>query len=238
MTIARHQSSPSLTEGAYLALRGDLLTCRIRPGEKIKILDVAQRLGVNAGAVREALSRLSSQGLVDLESQRGFRAARVSRSDLHDLTRTRIQIETLCFESAVARGDLDWEGRILATFHKLVHLPEFTTEMGHDMPNRAWVDAHAEFHECLVSACASKWLLEIRASLYAQSERYRQLSVPFRIGADRTLYIAAQENEHRKLMEAALARDHRVMSEVLEAHFGRTPSLIEGLAGTIDLLDA
>ena len=58
------EGTPSLTEGAYQALRDDILSCRIRPGDKLKINELSLRLGVNLGAVRESLSRLSSEGLV------------------------------------------------------------------------------------------------------------------------------------------------------------------------------
>ena len=68
-------SSSSLTQGAYEALRGDLLACRILPGSRLKIQELCSRLSVSLGAIREALSRLSSESLVIAEPQRGFRVA-------------------------------------------------------------------------------------------------------------------------------------------------------------------
>jgi DNA-binding GntR family transcriptional regulator len=222
--------TPSLTEGVYRALRDDLLACRIRPGEKLKIAELALHYGVNAGAVRESLARLSSEGFAVLEAQRGFRAAPVSLSDLRDLTRTRIEIEMLCLTSALARGDVDWEARLIAAFHRLEHTPEFETDADGEDLNAAWMQVHAAFHEALVEACDSVWLLRIRAQLYAQSERYRRLSVPLRLARDRNAYLATQSRDHRALMDAALARDTARLGGLVSEHFGRTADLVQVLA--------
>src|ERR1700678_3888046 len=98
-----NQETPaSLTQAAYLRLRADLLACRIRPGERVKINDVCRQFAVSLGAVREALARLTSEGLVVAEPQRGFRAAPITADELRDLTMVRIEIEGLCLRRAVA----------------------------------------------------------------------------------------------------------------------------------------
>lgn len=223
------QPSPaqSQTEATYLRLREELISCRIKPGQKLVINELTARYGVNLGAVREALSRLTSEELVTSESQRGFRAAGVSISDLLDLTRTRIHIETLCLESALVHGDLDWETRIVATYHRLSR----TSELDKDAPDvvsEAWATAHSNFHAALVAGCESNWLLRLQAILYAQSERYRRLSIPLRM-ADTSLqtsHKAAQDRDHKMLMEAALARDIDKMKELMEAHLQHTADIV------------
>src|SRR5215813_14549467 len=118
------ESSHNLTQGAYEALRADLLACRIAPGSRLKIQDLCQQHEVSLGAIREALSRLTSDGLVVAEPQRGFRAAPISPEDLRDLTMVRIEIDTLCLRQAVARGDVDWEARLVAAYHRLSRTPQ------------------------------------------------------------------------------------------------------------------
>src|ERR1041385_4027740 len=112
-TIAR-EASVNLTQRAYEDLRADILSCRIPPGAKLKIQDLCTQFSVSLGAIREALSRLTSEGLVTAEPQRGFRAAPISAEDLQDLTRTRIQIETLCIRRAIEVGDVAWESQLVA----------------------------------------------------------------------------------------------------------------------------
>ena len=65
-------------DGAYEALRADLLACRVAPGSRLKIQELCLQHAVSLGAIREALSRLTSEGLVVAEPQRGFRV-RVER---------------------------------------------------------------------------------------------------------------------------------------------------------------
>lgn len=79
--------SASLTERAYQRLRDDLLTCRLAPGDRLSIKELSAELGVSLGAVREALSRLTSEGFVTAQPQRGFRAAPITVEDLIDLVR-------------------------------------------------------------------------------------------------------------------------------------------------------
>lgn len=205
----------SLTQEAYERLRADLLACRLKPGERLRINDLCKHLSVSLGAVREALSRLTSEGLVSAEPQRGFRAAPISATELKDLTMVRTEIDGLCLRRAIAAGDVAWEGRIVASYHQLSRTPYHAP----DDPQRLsdeFSRVHANFHEELVSACDSRWLRRLRGMLFAQSERYRGLSVPLaRFDRDRN-------REHRELMEAVLARDADTAVASMKAHVETT----------------
>lgn len=217
--VASVPDASSLTQAAYEHLRADLLACRLRPGVRLKISELCQSLSVSLSAVREALSRLTSEGLVVAEPQRGFRVASISVEELRDLTGVRAGIEGMCLERAIAVGDVTWEARLVASFHRLSRTPE--REPG-DMErmNEAWSAAHAAYHEALVAACDSPWLLRLRGILYAQSERYRRLSVPLAEGA-RDL-----DREHREIMEAALAHDAALAKALMTEHIERTTRVL------------
>jgi DNA-binding GntR family transcriptional regulator len=224
-------TNQSLTETAYESLRADLLACRLAPGDKLNINDLASRLQVSLGAVREALSRLTAEELVTLEAHRGFRAAPVSVSELHDLTSTRIEIESSCLRRAIELGDVEWETGIVAAFHRLSRTPERAA--GAELQiNEDWSRAHKGFHRALVAACDSPWRLRLRDYLYDQTERYRRLSVPAS-GDARDLGA-----EHRALMEATLARESDRAVHLLQQHFrvtaGRVASLAAHDRGEID----
>jgi DNA-binding GntR family transcriptional regulator len=209
----------SLTQDAYERVRADLLACRLKPGERLRINDLCKRLSVSLGAVREALSRLTSEGLVSAEPQLGFRVAPISVSDLQDLSMVRIEIEGLCLRQAISEGDIAWESRIVAAYHRLSRTP-------HNAPddpmrlNDDFAAAHAEFHQALVSACSSPWLHRIRHILFAQSARYVALSVPLaRRDRDRNL-------EHRELMDAVIGRDADRAAELMTAHLNLTTRIL------------
>jgi DNA-binding GntR family transcriptional regulator len=212
-------AAQNLTQGAYEALRAELLSCRIPPGSRLKSQELADRLEVSVGAVREALSRLTAEGLVVAEPQRGFRAAEISAGDLEDLTRVRIEIESLCLRNSLAQGGLDWEARLVAAYHRLSRTPERAPDDQH-RTNDAWADAHSAFHTALVEACDSPWLLRLHAMLYAQSERYRRLSMPL------ARRIRNVDGEHKDLMTAALARDADRAVALLAQHLSATTRIL------------
>lgn len=215
----RDAASASVTESVYTRLRGDLLSCRLVPGQKLKIDALCQRLAAGSSAVREALSRLASDGFVLAEPQRGFRVAPLSLDELRDLTSTRCRIEELCLRDALAQGDLEWETQLIAAHHRLAR----TEVAAPDDPDRysdAYAEAHTQFHAALVAGCRSQWLLRLRVLLYTQQARYRWLSRPLaRVERDLEL-------EHLAIAEAALAREADRAVELLTAHLCLTAQVI------------
>ena len=201
----------SITEAVYRAIRADLLACRDLPGQKLRIAALATRHRASAGAVREALSRLTAEGLVIAEPQRGFQAAQISADELTDLTAARLEVESACLRTSISHGDPAWEDGLRAALHRLGRTPMRPLD-GAQRVDEAWVAAHGDFHEALVAGCPSRTLLQIRRRLYAHSERYRQLSVPL------AEFRRDLDAEHRSLMEAALARDVTRALDVLRAH--------------------
>lgn len=71
----------SATHGCYLTLRNMILTGELLPGQKLKIEQLRGLLNTGASPVREALSLLTSDMLVERIDQRGFRAAPVGKTN-------------------------------------------------------------------------------------------------------------------------------------------------------------
>ncbi len=209
----------SVTERVHAALRADLLACRLAPGQKLKIDELCRRFGVGSSAVREALSRLVSEGFVDSEPQRGFRVKPLSLDELRDLTDTRCQIEGLCIADSLARGDLEWETHLIASLHRLSRTP-VQAEGDQKRYGEAFAVAHQAFHQALVAACRSPWLLKLRTLLSIQHERYRWLSRPLaRIERD-------LDTEHRAIAAAAVARDGPKTVALMDEHLRQTARII------------
>lgn len=211
-------ASVSLTQSVYERVRADVISCRLRPGQKIVIGELCKAHAVSLGAVREALSRLTSEGLVVAEPQRGFRAAPISEADLRQLTEARIHVECLCLRRAVEVGDVAWEARLVAAFHALSRTAEREGDAG--QISEAWATAHAHYHAALVEACDNAWFLRMRSGLYTQAERYRRLSATVDRG-DRDLAA-----EHRAIVDAALARDAGGAVQALQRHLAATTLIL------------
>jgi len=213
----------SLTSLAFERLRQDILLGRLTPSERLRIQALSERYEVGATAIREALSRLVTDGLVVSEDQRGFAVAPVSREDLLDLTQTRVQIEQMALRMAVARGDLEWESEVMSSLHRLSRLE---TQPWSDDLLANWAKAHRQFHEALTGGCGSLWTQRLCRLLYDKSERYRNLSAAE--GKQRGRDVT---NEHKELADAALARDAETLCRAIEVHFRKTAELIvNGLA--------
>ncbi|MGY3484764.1 DNA-binding GntR family transcriptional regulator [Bradyrhizobium sp. USDA 4011] len=208
----------SLTQSVYQDLRTKLLNGDLRPGEKLKISTLCETLSVNLSAVREALARLTSEGLVIAEPQRGFRVAPISVDDLVQLTDARVHIETLCLARSIENGDLNWETSIVASLHRLLHTPRFDASGKNLSPN--WASAHSLFHTSLVAACDNVWLLRMREMLTTQSDRYRWLSAATS-GKKRDL-----DKEHSKIADAVIAKDPVLSAKLMSTHMRLTTEIL------------
>ena len=215
MAVRVSTSGGSLTQTAYERLRHDLLSGKLKPGERLKISELCSVMALNLSAVREALARLTAEGLVTAEPQRGFCAARISMADLTDLTKVRIEIETLAIRRSILLGDIAWESSVLAAFHSMSRTQRLPVNIK-PSESASWSAFHSAFHHALCAACDSPWLLRIRDMLFSQSERYRMLSGLIAAN-DRNI-----EDEHRSIMEAVLDRDADRACALITDHFERT----------------
>lgn len=211
----------TLTSAVLERLRSDILTTRLLPGQKLNVASLAKQFSVSLAAVREALSRLVADGLVQVSDQRGFRVSPVSQADLEDVTQTRIDIEGLALRRSIERGDADWLASVEREFVALCAIP-FLDVDGLNMHNEAWIARHRIFHRTLVNACGSSWLLGFREVLHEQSERYRRLSIPREKNETRDV-----EAEHRRIVNAVRCRDADAAVAALADHFMTTMRFVK-----------
>lgn len=196
----------------YQTLRAGILGGEIPPGDKVRTQEYCQRFGVSLGAVREALSQLMAEGLVVAEAHRGYTAAPISIEDLKDLTRVRMEIETLCLTWSMEAGQVEWESEVIAATHRLTRTYRVDARSG---PSAQWIAAHDGYHTALASACGSPRLLQIRKQLYDKSERYRKMESTLpreRNAAD----------EHQRLADAVIGRNVALATKLMKAHIALT----------------
>jgi DNA-binding GntR family transcriptional regulator len=196
-----------------------LLDCRFESGEPLRIGELQKSLDASQGAVREALSRLTSEGLVEARPQHGFRVTPISTADFRDLTAARIQIEEICLRHAIEAGDVRWEARIVAAFHQLSRTA-FLEPRARGGCDRRLVALHHSFLDVLVSSPGSFWLARVRQMLQVQEFRYYGRLTSFK-PAERDLV-----GELREVMEAVIARDAARASQLLVLHMRRTADLL------------
>lgn len=214
--------SRTLVERARDALRDDILSGRLRPGERVHLNDAANRLGVSPGPVREALRALASEGLVIPLSQRGYRVTEVSIDDLNDTYRLRQILDPLAVSLAVPHLTREQIDDITDAFEKLAVAFE-----SNDWAGISW--HHRRFHFGIYNACGSPWLIRILAMLWDNSARYQRISA-----YGRGSHLERKE-EHRKILQACREGNAEQASIFMRDHLARTERTVEQLnASKID----
>ncbi|MEV0264109.1 GntR family transcriptional regulator [Streptomyces sp. NPDC050617] len=209
-----------LSEQVYARLRDAIMRGEYAPGDALKPQDLAREQGVSLAVVREALVRVAGEGLADRLPNRGFAVPDCSDRRWQEIAEARRTIEPVVLRMSVERGDIDWEARVRAAHHRLTRTPVYVPEEG-EYYSGAWSEAHRDFHRALLEGCGNPVLLETFDRMWTASELTRRWSTwraPDRDGAE----------EHRRLEEAALARDADAAAEVLARHLTLTAAVLAG----------
>ena len=223
----------TLARQAQNLLRHDILSGGLLPGERLRTKALQTRYGLGLSPLRESLQRLSAEGLVVMDEQRGFSVAPVSLDELKDLTLARSSLESIMLPLAIAHGDADWEANILAAFHRLSRAP-LPTGPKDDEAARQWELRHRAFHAALVAGCGSPWLMRLHDQLVDQTERYRMIRLQRM--SKRKLKARDVHAEHQGLMDAVLerkaAQSVALMRDHLQATFEATAQWLPAQTGS------
>ncbi len=206
-------SKQNLGVSAYQWLKRDIIRGVFTPGEKLLMSGLKARYGLGIGPLREALSQLVAESLVIAISQRGYRVAPMSLSELADLYDARAQLEGLILELAIQRGGDDWEAEILAKAHTLAKVTEVNSS---EELLDVWDTRHKAFHTAIAAGCNSPHLLKVRESLFDQVERYRHLWLRETVFSAEAL--ERKRREHAALVEVILSRDAPRAAEMMREH--------------------
>jgi len=202
-------------------IRADILSGRLRPGQRLKFPELSEQYGVSTGAVREALLKLVAKNLVSSEAHHGFQVTAVTARGLADLTDARTEIESLTLRRAIREGDLAWQAQVLAAHHTF----EQTPHGDGDQPSEAWLIAHTDFHTALLAGCANPRLRDLAASLREEAELYRRWSRPSPADAHRWTEQAVHD-EHRDLLDAVMARNSDQADAALRRLIASTSTML------------
>jgi len=220
-TASNNQNGQISTQASsvYDRLQSDILTGKLKPGQKLRLKDLIEQYDTGNSPLREALNRLSANGMVVREENRGFRVPPASTDELMEITRTRCWLEEIALRDSIKNGDSDWEERIVLAFHWLARAARSTDEST-KTTSPEWEEHHREFHLALISACNSSILIDFCAELHQRSFRYRNL-------AEVVEYRDRHElEEHEELQQAVLNRDADKAVDLLKKHYTVTSEIL------------
>ena len=206
----------SATQRAYEELRRLILIGHYKPGEKLKIDTLRKLLNIGASPIREALSLLTSDQLVERLDQRGFRAAETGQENFEEILKLRCTLEEMALRESIANATDRWEENIVLCHHRMMRSPRDEIEK--------FEERHKSFHMALLMGCASPILLRYCSQLYDLNVRYRYLALQSKNYLKRDI-----SKEHQDIMDAAIAKNADLASERLLNHYRQTGAYLTGL---------
>ncbi len=218
-----HDDTRSATQRAYQDIRKLIIGGEIPPGERLKVESLKTLLSTGASPIREALSLLTSDQLVERIDQRGFRSAPASKERFREILMLRCQLEDLAIRGSIQSGDSDWEERLVLSHYRLQQANRDKVD--------DWEEQHRAFHNALLDGCGSPILLRFCNQLYDLNIRYRFLAG--RSGGYSKRDIG---NEHQNILDATLARDESAASSQLVQHYTLTGEFLADQFDDSDLI--
>jgi DNA-binding GntR family transcriptional regulator len=200
---------PTLGLQAYDALRGMLASGRLEPGMQLVNRKLADEIGMSMTPVREAVTRLASEGLVEHVPGAGAFVRRITRQELAQLYDVREALEPVAATQAAAHAtaaEIAELRAIAARSFRLIREIAARPERHADTPlMAAWIDADRGFHEILFAAARNRWLSKIATDMKLLAYGFTPQR---RIPEFLTVAAAVQTwRGHRRLVRALATRN-------------------------------
>jgi len=229
----RHVSRATLAMQLEAALRADILSGELVPGQRLRAAEIAPRYGVSATPLREAFQRLAVEGLVILDPRLGAAVSQLSRDDLRDVYDVRAVLESEALRRSMAAGDDEWLASVRIALDDLRSITSARSRGGilggrEASSATAWSAAHRAFDRSLYGASKSTWLLRFIDTMSERCERYRLAASELK-DVD-TTWLA----EHEAIFAAVEAGDQDAAVSALRQHLADSALLLEQqLSGAI-----
>ena len=206
----------SRTAQVFARLRNDIITGHLAPGRKLKIEELRRTYDSGSSTVREALSVMCADGLVERFDQRGFRVSSVSATTFDELLKTRCWLEDRAVRESIAHGDTAWEENVVLAHHRLTKTERQPSDRS-NLTDDAWEQAHRAFHIAIMAGCGSQILITFCSQLYDQNIRYRNFAGSAAAYPGRDI-----DEEHLGVFTAVVDRDADLAVSRLISHYTAT----------------
>lgn len=204
----------TLTDKVYESLREDILSNRLPPGQPLQEASIARALGVSRGPVREALRKLASEGLVNLEPRRGASVSSLTKEEFLDAYRVREALEVLAIQLATPRLEQN-------DLSRLMELQREMRAAAEQEDVERFFRTNTEFHTLFVDKSGNLMLQDMFYPLMDQMRRYRLRSMNLRGGLMRSC------DEHDAILEAVASKDAERAAELLREHIQVPQRILE-----------
>lgn len=219
LEIERLDLSRPLPQVLYDQLRGKILAGALKVGQVLRQEELAQQFNVSRVPLREALSRLEADGLIDARPRRGFAVTALDPAEIVEVFELRMVVEEHAGSIAAQKrtvADVAAVESILAQMERLN--PKVSNHQGR------WSLLNYEFHSRIISSSGRRRLARIAGNLRSAVEPYVRMELSM------TGDVVDAEREHREIVEAFRAGDSKGLAELSRAHVENTARrLLQGL---------
>jgi DNA-binding GntR family transcriptional regulator len=204
-TAAAERHPESVVEYTINAIRETIRSGGFAPGQRLVVADLTKRFSVSAGPVREAIRRLTGEGLIDITPHRGATVKEFGRQDVREIFELREVVEGLAARLAAEKvGDGDNRSRMKSTLEEMRQIVAVREE--------GYVQHNQSFHELIYAMANNRRVTEAAKELTLPLYRLR-----YHYSMSRA-YIKTSAGEHELIGAAILDGDAARAERAMRKH--------------------
>ncbi len=199
----------SATEAVYNALRQHILSGQLAPGQRLDMPELERQLGMSRSPLKDAINRLASEGIVEVQSRRGTFVTAMSEQRLQENFEVRAILSVGACRSVTERitdEELEHVHNLMDQMQAIVDRADWQSHLP------AYLTLDRAFHHSIISAVRNERLLEL----------YEQNTIHLVIARIRTFYtreeVMEAHQDHIQITEALLSRDAEALARYTDAH--------------------
>lgn len=196
----------TLADQVYLSVKNAIVTGELQPGERLKELDIARSLGASRTPVREALSWLEQEGLLQPLRAGGLTVVELSEPDVQEIFGLLQVLESYAGRLAADRVTEKQLERMDAACQRAEQLAPDDRER---LSELNW-----KFHELLIETAGNRRLQELIRNLRSSMQPYRAVTLTSESFRDRSV------SDHRRIVALLRARDGAGVERLMFEHIG------------------
>ena len=205
--ITKDVKKVSLRQKVYELIRAEIISCELAPGQQLSEFDLAEKYQVSKTPVREALTSLQQDGLLEYLPNRGFMVSMVSVKDVQEIYEARIHFESILLSLAIKRITR-------AEIRTLEATQDITYDPGDVSSMQPYFDANYTFHMTIAMASRNSRLISRYRSLLDEAQRLIYMDIK------NTNVMPIWHRSHQRFIDAIINRDEAaaiaILHEVME----------------------
>jgi len=206
--LSRISAIKFMRDHTYDIIKEAIVSLKLRPGERLKVAELARELGTSATPIRETLTRLEQEGLVKTIRFKGAFVAQIDEQDVEEI----FELRELLEEAAVKKAATTFSSEDLRRAEALLERMRMAYNTG-DMDSYA--KASRDFHYLFIEKLKNQRMVSVLKTFNDQLERVRLTAI--RTPKNIPLFI----EDYAKILEALKAKNPRQAEKALVVHLKR-----------------